>query len=112
MGTFGYMPLERYEGRASPASDIYALAGTLVLLLTHRAPHELPRRGLAIDFRRHANVSGAFADVIERRLEPDPAERYASVEELLRDRGAGVEGRVLLNTDLNLIATVNNVLSA
>jgi hypothetical protein len=89
VGTFGYMPLEQYEGRATPTSDLYALGGTLIYLLTHRAPHELPRRGMRVDFRRFVNVSDELAEIIERMVEPDPEARFAKAEDVL----AALDGR-------------------
>lgn len=42
VGTFGYFPIEQVLGKARPASDLYALAMTLVVALTHRPPEDLP----------------------------------------------------------------------
>jgi hypothetical protein len=84
VGTFGYMPLEQYEGRAGPRSDIYALGGTLLYVLTHRAPREIPRRGLRLDFRKYVNVSGDFADILERMVEPDAEARFAGALHVLQ----------------------------
>ena len=41
VGTYGYMPYEQFQGRALPASDVYALGMTLVFLLSHKEPHEI-----------------------------------------------------------------------
>ncbi|MDP2957381.1 MAG: serine/threonine-protein kinase [Longimicrobiales bacterium] len=82
VGTFGFMPIEQYEARALPASDVYALGATLLFLLSHRAPHELPRRGVKLDFRRHVNVSDSLARILERMVEPAPEDRYASGREV------------------------------
>jgi serine/threonine protein kinase len=82
VGTFGYMPMEQLQGRATPASDIYALGGTLVFLLTHQHPHELPQRRLIPDFRARVKVSGSFASILDRMLAPDPSERYQDGAEL------------------------------
>lgn len=41
VGTMGYMPLEQLQGRAVPATDLYALGVTLVQLLTRQSPEEL-----------------------------------------------------------------------
>jgi serine/threonine protein kinase len=37
VGTRGYMPIEQFEGRAVPGSDLYALGATLVFALSGRA---------------------------------------------------------------------------
>lgn len=84
VGTYGYMPLEQYEARALPASDVYALGATLLYLLSHKAPHELPRRGVRLDFQRHVNVSDGVAGVLERMVEPAAEDRYADGGEVRR----------------------------
>lgn len=75
VGTFGYMPLEQYEGRATPASDVYALGMTLIELLTRKKPTELERKALTLDFRPYLNVKGGFADLLESMVQMDPALR-------------------------------------
>ncbi|MEA5542616.1 protein kinase [Limnoraphis robusta Tam1] len=49
VGTIGYMPPEQLRGKAYPASDLYSLGGTLLYLLTHRSPDELPQKRMKID---------------------------------------------------------------
>ena len=83
VGTYGYMPIEQYEARAVPQSDFYALGMTLVFILSHKEPTEIPRRGVWLDFRPHVNVSEHFASVIERMIEPAPEDRHESAEELV-----------------------------
>lgn len=34
IGTYGYMAPEQFRGQATPASDLYGLAGTLLFLLS------------------------------------------------------------------------------
>jgi serine/threonine protein kinase len=58
-GTFGYMAPEQLHGRASPASDLYAVAAMTLTLLTGSEPEELPHRGLSIDV---AKALGREAD--------------------------------------------------
>jgi len=78
VGTFGYMAPEQFSGRALPASDLYGLGATLVHVLSHRAPAELPQRELRLDFRPFVQVSEPFARFLERLLEPAPERRFAS----------------------------------
>ena len=41
VGTPGYTPMEQFVGRATARSDLYAVAATLLYLLTHRNPADL-----------------------------------------------------------------------
>lgn len=84
VGTYGYMPVEQYEARAVPRSDLYALGMTLVYMLSHKEPTEIPRTGLTLDFRSHVSVSDDFASVIERMIQPAPEDRYKSAGALLQ----------------------------
>ncbi len=79
-GTFGYMAPEQLTGRAEPASDLYGLGATLVHLLSHRSPDQLPQRELRIDFRRAINVSPGFERWLTRMLEPAPEQRFTSAQ--------------------------------
>jgi ankyrin repeat protein len=77
-GTFGYMAPEQFRGLAVPASDLYGLGATILYLLTHRSPADLPQERLKLSFRAHVNISNHFADWLEKMLEPDTSERFAS----------------------------------
>jgi ankyrin repeat protein len=85
VGTYGYMAPEQFRGQAEPATDLYSLGATLLFLLTHRSPADLPNDGLKIDFRSRVNVSEAFADWLEKMLEPDVDERFKSAEDALQN---------------------------
>lgn len=84
VGTFGYMAPEQFRGQAEPASDLYGLGATLLFLLTHRSPADLPTNGLHLDFRAHVRISDRFADWLMKLLEPDPDDRFASARQALR----------------------------
>ncbi len=84
-GTFGYMPLEQVEGRAVPASDLYALGATLVYLLTGLSPGELPKRGLKPDFRTRTQLSEPFCRLLDKLLEQDLSLRYRTAVQLEAD---------------------------
>jgi ankyrin repeat protein len=77
-GTYGYMAPEQFRGRASIASDLYGLGATVLYLLTHRSPADLPQDRLKISFRSHIQVSENFADWLETMLEPDETDRFPS----------------------------------
>jgi serine/threonine protein kinase len=83
VGTFGYMAPEQFQGKATPATDLYGLGATILYLLTHRSPAELPHDTLKIDFRSSVNISEGFANWLEKMLQPDLEDRFASAKEAL-----------------------------
>ncbi len=84
VGTYGYMAPEQFQGQAVPATDLYGLAATVLFLLTHRNPADLPLERLKISFRSRIQVSEGLADWLEKMLEPDVKERFSSAEEALK----------------------------
>ncbi|HSO32038.1 MAG TPA: serine/threonine-protein kinase, partial [Labilithrix sp.] len=89
VGTFGYMAPEQFQGRASPASDVYGIGATALALLTGAEPEDLPHQGLGIDVARAVPPSTprSLVRTLEAMLEPDPDRRAPSVAEALA-RGA------------------------
>lgn len=84
VGTFGYMAPEQVQGRALPASDVYAIGATALAMLSGCEPEDLPHRGLGIDVR--AALRGRnrrLVGVLERMLEPDPDRRASRIAPLL-----------------------------
>ncbi|MCP4401378.1 MAG: serine/threonine protein kinase [bacterium] len=82
VGSYGYMPLEQFEGRALPASDIYSLGMTLINLLSGKEPGAMEKKGLELDFRPHVNISDPFAKVLAKMIAPDCAKRYQNASQL------------------------------
>jgi hypothetical protein len=82
VGTFGYMAPEQFQGRALPASDVYAIGATCLAMLTGKQPEDLPHRGLSIDVA--AALRGIASERLTRTLahmlEPDPEKRAARIE--------------------------------
>jgi len=84
IGTEGYSPPEQYKGLALPVGDIYALGASLHQLLTNTDPrleipftfHERKPRSL------NPEVSPGMENIVMKALAFDPAQRWASVEEL------------------------------
>jgi hypothetical protein len=89
VGTFGFMAPEQFQGRAGPASDVYAVGATALSLLTGREPEDLPHKGLGVDVESalRGQVDRRLISVLLRMLEPDPDKRARSVEDALRAAG-------------------------
>ncbi|MCL1474156.1 serine/threonine protein kinase [Argonema antarcticum] len=83
IGTYGYMAPEQFGGQAYPATDLYGLGTTLLFLLTHQFPADLPQYRLKIDFRDVVEISPQFADWLETMLEPIPEDRFSSAKDAL-----------------------------
>lgn len=84
VGTLGYMPPEQFRGQVFFASDLYALGATLLFLLTHRSPADLPQCRMKIDFRSRVQISPEFADWLEKMLEPAAEDRFKSASVALK----------------------------
>ena len=83
VGTYGYMAPEQFLGQAVPATDLYGLGSTLLYLVTHRSPAELPTNILEKDFRSQIKISSAFADWLEKMIASDLENRFQSAKEAL-----------------------------
>ena len=83
VGTFGYMAPEQFRGQAYPTTDLYGLGATLIHLLTHQNPADLPQKRLKMDFRAAIRVSEAFANWLEGLIEPLVEERFESARAAL-----------------------------
>ncbi len=87
IGTEGYSAPEQYKGDANPQSDIYSLGATLHHVLTRKDPrleapftfHERPITN------SNANVSDDFAKVVEKALQSNQSDRYATCAEMKLD---------------------------
>ena len=91
-GTMGYMAPEQLQGRALPATDVYAVGATALAALTGAEPETLPHKGLGVDVRTALGdrVSPSMRAALEQMLEPDPDKRAASLGPLLDGvRGSG-----------------------
>ncbi|MDZ4873281.1 MAG: Serine/threonine-protein kinase PknD [Chroococcidiopsis cubana SAG 39.79] len=86
VGKLGYAPSEQIQtGRAYPSSDLYALAVTVVVLLTGREPQELfDDLTLVWHWQRWATVMPGFAQILNRMLSYKPNDRYQNVAEVAK----------------------------
>jgi ankyrin repeat protein len=95
------MAPEQFLGQAVSATDLYGLGATVLFLLTHRSPSDLPQDRLKISFRSRIQVSEGFADWLEKMLEPDAEDRFSSGKEALEVlRGRRVVSRLKLRRPL------------
>ncbi|WP_238549018.1 serine/threonine protein kinase [Acaryochloris marina] len=83
VGTYGYMAPEHFQGKAVPATDLYSLGATLLFLLTHCSPADLPQKRLKIDFRSVVHLEPAFADWLDQMLEPALEDRFVSARDAM-----------------------------
>ncbi|MFZ6182744.1 serine/threonine-protein kinase [Nannocystis pusilla] len=86
VGTFGFFPLEQVLGKARPASDLYALAMTMVVVLTHRQPDELPidPSTSKVDVRRACpGLPERLTRALDGMLEPAVGQRFAAARDVL-----------------------------
>lgn len=85
LGTRGYAAPEQFlEGKASPASENYSVAATLLKLLTRIDVDKLAvdKQGIP-QFKDKANVTPAFAAWLERMLDQDASRRPQTAEAAL-----------------------------
>lgn len=109
IGKQGYAPAEQMRlGKVSPASDLYALAVTVLVLLTGRKPQKLyDSNSKTWDWRSHVKVSQNLGSVLDKMLAEQPGDRYQSakeVREALKDPKLSQISRIL-----SQIVTVNFV---
>ncbi len=89
VGTYGYMAPEQLHGEATPRTDLYGLAATIVALAAGVEPDKIPRRGLKMDLPRHLpQMSPALRSLLERMTDPDPDRRPDSAAEVKKLLGA------------------------
>ena len=80
VGTYGYVPLEQFNGRAVPASDYYALGATLLFMLSHRHPADFETENLKPLFHESIKLSPQLTRLLDGLLEPSVEKRLASKE--------------------------------
>ncbi|MBD2056493.1 protein kinase [Oculatella sp. FACHB-28] len=83
VGTYGYMPPEQFGGYATPASDLYSLAATLIYVSTGKHPSDLPQKDLCIQFESEAQFSSAFTSWLTWLTAPNSSDRPSSAEQAL-----------------------------
>lgn len=79
VGKHAYLPPEQFRGKPCPASDIYALGGTLFFLLTGQTPEPISSNSPILT---NSEVSAELDRIVARATEPEVKSRYQSVAEL------------------------------
>jgi serine/threonine-protein kinase len=86
LGKVGYAPDEQMQmGTAYPHSDLYALAVTMLVLLTGKEPQELrDPQTLTWHWQRYVTLSPTLTHVLEKMLAHRSADRYQSATQVLQ----------------------------
>lgn len=92
IGTFGYMAPEQFDGRAYPATDIYALGISLIYLLTHTPPEAMEKEHFTLRYRPHGQISHRLSLILDRMIAPLIEQRYATVAEVRQDLDDFLQG--------------------
>ena len=84
--SMGYAPTEQMQGsRVYPATDLYALGVTVLVLLTNKDPEELfDSFSGQWNFDRQPPISQGLQLVLERMLEAKPSDRFDSATTTLK----------------------------
>lgn len=87
IGTPGYMPPEQASGELYPASDIYAVGMMAIQALTGYLPNQLPRNAetKVLEWHDQAQASPELMTILDRMVDYDLQNRYASVSAILAD---------------------------
>lgn len=86
LGKEGYAPPEQIrQGKAFPSSDLYALAVTVLVLLSGKEPKELYDNSQAAwNWRKYISVSPELGKFLDKCLAYRYSDRYQSVKEVLQ----------------------------
>jgi len=98
LGKVGYAPVEQMDrGEVFPHSDLYALAATVLVLLTGKEPQDL-LVGNRRQWQRQVKLSQPLINILNRMLDPYPAKRYQSAQEVMQALGGSADQGQPLNS--------------
>jgi serine/threonine protein kinase, bacterial len=85
LGKIGYAPDEQLNrGLVFPHSDLFALAVTILVLLTGREPQQLMNHDtLEWEWEKYIRLSPQFTSVLQKMLAKQPGNRFTSAQEIL-----------------------------
>jgi eukaryotic-like serine/threonine-protein kinase len=78
VGTAGYTPPEQFGGGASTASDMYALGGVVLFLLSGKPPGAFGAARLRVAWEKQVDVSGPLRKLLQGTLEPIAEDRITA----------------------------------
>ncbi|MDX2231624.1 MAG: protein kinase [Leptolyngbyaceae cyanobacterium bins.349] len=88
LGKIGYAPAEQLElGEVYPHTDLYALAVTVLVLLTGKEPAELFSKNGSLNrqaWRSQVALNANLAAILATMLDPYPTKRYQSAQEVMQ----------------------------
>ena len=86
LGKPGYAPQEQMSGGVvAPHSDFYALAATVVVLLTGKEPQQLiDQYSLEWNWRREVQLDQNLGRVLDKMLDPRTSERFSNAREIMQ----------------------------
>ncbi|TVU55039.1 MAG: serine/threonine protein kinase [Arthrospira sp. PLM2.Bin9] len=87
LGKFGYAPDEQMQmGIVYPHSDLYALAATLLVLLTGKEPQELmDSYNSTWKWQPYLTLNPQLDRIFNKMLARQPSDRYVSARQILQD---------------------------
>ncbi len=109
VGTSGYMPLEQLMGRAVAASDLYALAASVVHLLSQRHPSQLAREHMAIRYRPYVTISNELAACLDTMLAAHVEDRFQSAKQARRALNAKPNTALVRRADALAMASFDEL---
>ncbi|CAD5956463.1 Serine/threonine-protein kinase B [Planktothrix agardhii] len=85
LGKVGYAPDEQMRlGMVYPNSDLYALAATMLVLLTRKEPQQLiDPQTLNWNWRKYTKLNPKFGEILDKMLAYRHGDRFLSVQDVL-----------------------------
>lgn len=83
IGTIGYFPHELMMGKVSPSSDLYALAMTMIFLLTGKHPVDLESLRGKFEYRKFTVFDEKYCKILDKMTEVFPEDRFQSANEVM-----------------------------
>ena len=80
VGTYGYIPLEQFAGKATTASDLYSLGMTIIYLATGIHPADLTHENGQIKFST-TGLSHKFKTWLEKMIHPYIENRFTDAQQ-------------------------------